>query len=94
MWYYVWGGGFLGAKICSRKEIPLLALSICVSSALPLAGRAGPQQAPATFGWWVMMGRKMAGAQLPSVFAMEQCRDASADSFSCSSQSGLKLSAD
>jgi len=29
------GGGFLGAKKCSKKEITLLAVSICVSSAVP-----------------------------------------------------------
>lgn len=29
------GGGFLGAKKRSKKEITLLSLSICVSSAFP-----------------------------------------------------------
>lgn len=29
------GGGFLGSKKCSKKEITLLTLLICVSSALP-----------------------------------------------------------
>lgn len=91
-------GVFLELKKCSRKEIPLLALSICVSSALPQPHHSGRQSrtSATSCNFWLVGhdGQKdgrssvtfctlpWSSAGMPQLIAF----------LSCSSQNGLKLS--